>query len=402
MTAPQSTDPLPVPKVEANEGKRADRVRVLHVITGLGVGGAESMLASVVGAHSTELDQAVVSLMPNGYHAPRIRERGTPVTELALGGPVSAPMAVSRLARIVSRMRPHVVQGWMYHGNLAALGAVVLSGRRSHTKLAWGIRCSDRDPSTESRQLRAVVRLGAAFANRSDILVANSQVGLDYHVGLGYRCSRTLVLHNGIDVERFRPDPKTRASMRATLGIRPDELVLAHVARVHPMKDHGTFVEAMRSFPGLKGLAVGAGTEGLPPLPNLLRLGRRSDVAAILAASDAIVSSSAFGEGFSNAIAEGMSTGLVAIATDVGDSKVIVGDTGWIVPIRSVFALREAITSLVRLPRNELARRGEESRLRVVSRFSLDSAVKAFTGLYLQLANVHPERRQRVADRVGN
>ena len=100
--------------------------------------------------------------------------------------------------------------------------------------------------------------------------------------------------------------------MRSELGIPEDATVLAHVARVDPMKDHGSFLAAMKELPDLFALLVGAGTENLPAAGNVLRLGRRHDVARLFAAADFAVSSSGFGEGFSNALAEGMACGLPA------------------------------------------------------------------------------------------
>ena len=111
--------------------------------------------------------------------------------------------------------------------------------------------------------------------------------------------------------------------MRGELAIPADALVVAHVARADPMKDHVTLLAAMAQLPALRALLIGPGTEKLAEVPNVVRLGRRLDVARLLAASDIVVSSSAFGEGFSNALAEGMSCGLPAVATDVGDAREI-------------------------------------------------------------------------------
>lgn len=363
-----------------------DKIRVLHVITGLGVGGAESMLAALVGARSTRLEHFVASLSPNGFYATAIRDKGTPVTELDFASVRRTPREMRRLADLVSSTRPQVVQGWMYHGNLAALAAVALSGRRKQTRIAWGIRCSDMDLSNESLRTRAIVRLGAPFARWSDLMMANSHAGLRHHEQLGYRCERTLIVHNGIDTDRYRPNAAARISIRRSLGLSPSELVVAHVARVHAMKDHATFLEAMRRVPSTKALVIGTGTDELPSLPNVLRLGRRSDIPDLLAACDSIVSSSAFGEGFSNAVAEGMSVGLVPVATDVGDARLIVADAGIIVTPKSTDALARAIESIAGLGPSDRAALGRRARERIQLNFSLQTAIVGFERAYEELA----------------
>ena len=202
---------------------------------------------------------------------------------------------------------------------------------------------------------------------------------------LGYRPRRAEVIYNGIDTDRFQPDAAMRAAVRNELGIADDAILLAHVARVDPMKDHESFLAAMARLPGLRAVLVGAGTENLPAAPNTLRLGRRADVARLLAASDIVVSSSAFGEGFSNALAEGMACGLPAVATDVGDAGAIVGDSGLIVPARDPQALAAALRDFAQEPATVRAERGKRARARIVEHFAMAPAVARFAGLYASL-----------------
>jgi len=176
-----------------------------------------------------------------------------------------------------------------------------------------------------------------------------------------------------------------RQAVRSELGIPEDATVLAHVARVDPMKDHGSFLAAMKELPELSALLVGAGTENLPAAGNVLRLGRRHDVPRLFAAADFAVSSSGFGEGFSNALAEGMACGLPAIATDVGDATLILGDTGLVVPPENPGALAAAIRTLVREPAAARSDRRMRARARIVDNFAMAHAVQRYADLYTSL-----------------
>ncbi len=362
--------------------------RILHVITSLGLGGAERMLSSLVTSDAREpVAHAVVSLIPGGAYAGRLREAGVPVTELAVGPWPPNPWPVTTLARLIRGTRPDMVQGWMYHGDLVATLALLLSGRRRHTRLAWTLQCSRMDTRHYHRQLRAVIRLCAALSRQADVVVSNSAAGLASHIALGYRPRRTRIIYPGVDTERFRPDQASAPAVRHELVLPASAPVVAHIARLDPMKDHACLLKAMQYLPDVRVLAIGAGTETLPALPRLHRLGPRGDVERLLTACDASVSSSAFGEGFPNSLAESMAVGVPVATTDVGDASTIVGDTGCVVPPRSPEPLADAIRVLLQESPETRRRRGSRARARVVAHFGRPRMVEEFTRLYQDLVS---------------
>ncbi|HEY7664738.1 MAG TPA: glycosyltransferase [Xanthobacteraceae bacterium] len=365
--------------------------KVLYVTAGLRGGGAEAMLTRLATAKPGVADEiVVVSLLPAEAHVARLRAAGITVVELGFDRIGGAAVGLVRLAKFIADTRPDIVQGWMYHGDLAALLALVMSGRRKRTILIWSIRCSDMDLRRYGPGLRLAVRACTLLSRWPDLVTANSAAGLQFHLGLGYRPRRVEVVANGIDVDEFKPDAAARRAVRAELGMAEDAIVLAHVARVDPMKDHDTFLAAMRQLPELSALLVGAGTQALPAAGNLVRLGRRQDVARLLAAADFVVSSSRFGEGFSNALAEGMACGLPAVTTNVGDATHIVGDTGLVVAPGDPAALAEALRTLAAEPPAARAARGRRARARIVENFSLAEAVRRHVELYAALASARP------------
>jgi glycosyltransferase involved in cell wall biosynthesis len=324
----------------------------------------------------------VVSLLPNGIFGKRLRANGVEVIELDFTRLFGAIWGVFRLALVIRRVKPDVVQGWMYHGDLAALVGLVLSARRSRTLLVWGIRCSNMDLTQCGRILRMVIRACAFLSGLPDIVTANSEAGLDAHRRLGYRPRRSVVIDNGIDTTAFRPEPESRAAVRRESGIDDCATVLAMVARVDAMKHHSLFLAAMKDMTDLRAVLIGAGTEALAVPPNVRALGRRTDVARLLPACDFIVSSSAFGEGFSNAIAEGMACGLPAVSTDVGDARRIIGDTGIVVPPSDLAALTGGMRRLAEESSKQRAMRSDAARARIVDNFSLPLAVDRFIACY--------------------
>ena len=363
----------------------APDLRVMHVITGLGRGGAESQLATLLRAGTAGMGRAVVvSLLPGGAYRAALESVDIPVHDLGMVGGHPGFLPLLRLARLIRRYRPHVLHAWMYHAQLVATIALGISGRQRDTRLIWGVRCSNLDFAHYGRSLRWVVRACGWLSHWPDAVLFNSEASIAAHRELGFRPRRIELIDNGIDTERFCPDPSVRPQVRAELGIAPTSDLIAHVARVDPMKDHATFLAALGKLNRAEALLIGADTERLATPTNVHALGSRDDVERLLAAADLVVSSSV-GESFSNALAEGMATGLPAVATDVGDSARIVGCTGRIVPPREPAALAEAMGETLGESKAARAVRATKARRRIETHFSVERALDAHRALYASL-----------------
>jgi glycosyltransferase involved in cell wall biosynthesis len=326
------------------------------------------------------LPQHVVSVTSRAGNARLLEAGGVRVTDLGLTGLVGLPGALLKLRSLIAAHRPSVVHGWMYHGNLvAALGHRVAPGRRGR-RLFWGLRASNIDVERYGR----INWLSARLSRWPDVVIANSVAGARFHTALGYRPRVLEIVPNGIDCNRFLPDEQLRSAVRSELGIAPDSVVAIHVARVDAMKDQSTFLAAMQRVPQVTALMVGKGTDELPLPANVRALGLRGDVQRLYCAADIVVSSSAFGEGFSNVLAEGMAAGLIPIATDVGDAGAIIGDTGMIVPPRNAGALSSAIAAAAGLPMTERRARAMAARARIKGQFTIENAIEAHARLYRQ------------------
>jgi glycosyltransferase involved in cell wall biosynthesis len=361
---------------------------VLHVIPGLHTGGAEHKLAALVTAKRDQaFSQIIVDLKGDAASdsalTDGIRAAGIPVHQF--GGRTALNFAIIwfRLCGLIRQVRPIAIQSWLYYADLASLWALERSGQRATTRLYWGIRNSDLDRKHYRRALEWTIKACAKRSARPDAVVANSFAGRDVHRALGFAPRTFPVIPNGIDTQRFRPDKSTRARIRALLGLPDGKMVVIHVARVDPMKDHASLVAAAAGLPDIQFIMAGAGTEKVDAPPNLKALGHRLDIPDVYAAADLLLSTSIFGEGFPNAIAEAMACGVAAVATDVGDSRRIVGDTGVIVSPRDVRAMVAAITQIRAEPEAKRSARASAARKRIEDRYSLDRMVSAFDALHL-------------------
>ena len=387
---------LEMPTVMARDDGRK---RVLHLITGLAVGGAETMLAKLCAASDwSRFCHSVASLESGGALVPRLREMRVEVRELGFAARVPSVRALFRLRQCVRELRPDVIQGWMYHGNAAALLARTFTSSRM--PLAWNVRQSLYDLQNEKRLSALVIRLNAALSSRVDAIVYNSETSAGQHEAFGFSAAHREVIPNGFDCAAFAPDGSERARMRGALSIDDSEVVVGLVSRYHPMKDHRTFIEAVgraaAAYPRLRALLVGRGVSrpesGIPQAlaanglaGSAIVLEERQDVAALFNAMDIACSSSAWGEGFSNAIGEAMACGVPCVVTDVGDSARIVGNNGKVVPARDVQGFAAALLALAALGREGRVALGAAARRRVESLYSIDAVVTQYESLYDRL-----------------
>ncbi|WP_051881413.1 glycosyltransferase [Parvularcula oceani] len=367
---------------------------VLHVITGLNIGGAEHMLLR----HAAGLDPSawrseILSLLPPGPLAANAAALGVRVHSALMPQGRFTLRAALRIAGIARAVRPDIVHGWMYHGNLAAS----LAGAAGRAPCLWSIHHSLADISREKASTRAVIRLSAAMSGSPAAISYCSRAARGQHEALGFRAKTAIVIPNGTDTDAFRPAPGAGERLRELLGVPPARQLVGHVGRAHPMKDTGSFVAAIARLleegRDVQGVVIGAGhDEGGSAVRaaasahgiggRISVLGPRGDVAALLPGLDLYVQSSAWGEAFSLAISEAMACGVPPVVTDVGDSAWLVGDAGATVPPSDPQALARACARILDLPAQGRARLSAAARARVAGEFGLDRYVARHVQAY--------------------
>lgn len=344
----------------------------MYVTYSLDGGGAERLLTNIILQQSDVAGVSVVSLRAGGVFRPVLEEAGVNVTDLGMTRYGDAPRGVLHLARLIRSRRPEIVHGWDYFSNLLAFAAAFVA--RSRARLFWAAFGTDFGTQKLKLRFRAVLRLNALFSRRIDGIAYNGAEVRAYHHGIGFREPRSVVISNSIDADVFRHDAGQREAIRAELGVGPDDVVVAVVARVDPQKDWPTVFDAVRDLPGVVTVAVGSNTGSLPPQPGFISLGWRDDVASVLSAADIFLLASTFGEGVSLALGEAMLCGLPCVVTDIGGNGWLVGGAGIVVPPRDVEAIREALASLARDPERRRSL-GRLARARAIDATSRDGGI---------------------------
>jgi glycosyltransferase involved in cell wall biosynthesis len=370
-------------------------MKIVHIISGLGVGGAETTLYNLVRhTQGTDISHVVISLSSLHSLADSIR---------AVGGEVPSLRLFVRLVRWIVELDPDVVQTWMYHadffgGMAARLARIIPRGRRiSHPfVLAWGIHRTEV-PTSHSFVLRTLASL-CARASRyiPDLTVCCAEAAYTSHVAFGYDQSRMRVIRNGFDIERFAPNLVAHQELISLLGVPDYAILIGIVGRFNPAKDFDNFLSAASLLAGrvsechfvMVGKDVDRNNEALtayadtPALKGRVHLlGARSDIPAVMPGFDILCLSSRT-EGLPTVVGEAMACGVPCVVTNVGDTAELVGNTGIVVPPADHVALAVALEHMVSMSGTQRRRLGEDARARIQEDFSIDACWTQYRGAY--------------------
>lgn len=361
--------------------------KILLLIRSLHIGGAERQVVALARSISdlgTEIHVAV-------------KVRGGPLEADLANIPevkfhdLTSPSIVGRityflkLRTLIKTNKFDAVYGFMPLPNLALLVARTI---RNRPLIAWGVRSSDVDPNDYRSRVKWSMRLEKWLSRFADRVITNSQAALEEYRTIGYPFAKLSHIPNAIDVDRFQPNTNARSNVETELGIPAGASLIGIFARIHPMKDHTTFLRAaktlLETLPEARFICAGEVSAGYSSYNNQIRdfatqlglddnvlwLGQRNDPEKLMPACDITTLTSSSGEGFPNSVAESLACGIPCAVADIGDAAVIVNNPEYTVSRGDHEALANAWqTMLIRLDneRSSLSLRLRES---IVDRFS--------------------------------
>ena len=376
------------------------QIRVLHITSGLGTGGAEAILRDLLESLGQfNVEQLVISLGPVEEAQVRLNY---PLVKIHFFDLRRHPWRlVSVIAKIVfamAKFRPDVVHTWMYHADL--IGGIL--GKLKRLPVVWGIFSGNLEPEYYRPLTRLTIRMCGVLSRSIPAEVLSvSRKGRAVHESIGYPSKKIRVVPIGFDTEQFSPNPVLRTRFRKTYGFEEDQSIIGMVARFDRQKDFDTLFKAVSkacvSIPRLKIVLVGG--YGITPENRLLTekverfglgslvhlLGFVESIEEFYNGIDLLVLTS-FGEGFPRVLGEAMATGVPCVSTKVGDAEEIIGGIGHIVGVGDVVGLADAIESFFANSPEVLSHKKRESRRRVVEEYSLMKSNRLYAEAYRRLA----------------
>lgn len=364
--------------------------RVVHLIDTGGPGGAESIYGALAAGLEARGWQAVPVVPEPGWLQDRLRAGGLDPVLLESRRSFDVAYLV-RLVRMLRRTDADLVHAHLLASSVYGSVAAVLCGLPSVCTFHGTV---DVTPASASSRLKLwmldrpdgrVVFVSEALRRR---ICADNPLDAD----------RTRVIHNGIDVDRYRR--VEGGAFRRELGVDPEHVLVGAVGNVRPAKDYRLFLEVAERLrerdPRYRFVVVGdrqnelgrelerqCSARGLDDV--LTFAGLRDDVPEVLAGLDLYLLTSS-SEGFSLSTVEAMASGLPVVATRCGGPEEIIEDgvDGRLVEASSARALAEAVGALAR--DSERARRmGRAARRTAEKRFSVDRMIEGYADLYDRL-----------------
>jgi glycosyltransferase involved in cell wall biosynthesis len=342
--------------------------------------------------------QSVVVLGPLGIVGERLRASGVPVEALGMR---MMPALLPAMRKLFTSVRATndtvVVQTWLWHADLLGGLCARVAG---NPLVVWNLRNSMPGNVSLKWTSTVVAKLCSLMSGRiPTAIVCNSVAAMKSHAAIGYRLDKCQIIPNGFDTRIVRRNETAGRAFRSSWGIADDQLLIGLVARVDPLKDHLNFIRAASllagRYPAARFVLVGDGTTTDVAIATELRarglndrfrlVERQSDVPGVMSALDVFCLSS-ISEGFPNVLGEAMLCGTPCVATDVGDTQVILGDDRWVAPPASPEHLAECVSQLLDMPAPRRREVGERQRTRMEHEFCIDAIWHRYLELYRRLA----------------
>jgi glycosyltransferase involved in cell wall biosynthesis len=369
-------------------------MKILHIITALGNGGAEHTLYKIC-KYDKSNDHIVISFKGEGKYFSLLNEIGTKVYILKTN-PITFFLKFFLLIKMIRFLNPDLVQTWLVHGDFLGGIAAKLAGIKN---IVWNIRYSNLE--FKSTKLITTILIGVlsklSFSLPESIIVVSKSAKINCEK-IGYCKKKLFLIQNGYDLSILKPIKNQKIIFRKKLKIKKEVPIIGMVARYTQKKDHGNLLNALSLIrsknikffcilvgPGnnKKNLDLMSKIKKLGLNNSIKLLGSKNDITHVMNWMDIYIQSSKYGEGFPNVVAEAMACGTPCVATDVGDAAFIIGKTGFVVHPNNSFKLSRAIERMIKeINKKNWNKKKNQPRLRIKNNFDINIMIKSYDKLW--------------------
>ena len=357
-------------------------IKVLHVIVSLGNGGAERQLIEIL-KHNR--NHGVLLLSEADVYKETLDKLKIKYWEMGVKNKLLIFFKILFFRKVIRIYKPDIIQSWMYNASLFSVLCKLIN--LYNKPLIWNIRCSNMVTEHYSLSLKFTIYACVFLSKYVEKIIYNSHAGQAYHKKIGFSQNSGKVIYNGVDSKKFNSTITQRKALRKKYNFAENDLVFICVARVDPMKNYNNFLQAYKGIGSIhsnniKLVLAGKGTEKLDLPYNCIALGMKKNIEEYYNIADIVIVPSAFGEGFSNVLVEGMLTNLFPVATDVGDAKKIIGSTGFILSDSDEETLKKELSKIIKLKKAFIKTMGRKARDRAHKLFALEKMIRSYDNVF--------------------
>ena len=361
------------------------KIKVLHIIASLGNGGAERQLIEILKCNR---NHSVLLLTEADVYKETLDKLNIKYWEMGVKNKLLIFLKVFFFRNVIKVYKPDMIQSWMYNACLFSVFCKLI--KVFDKPLIWNIRCSNMVSEHYSVSLRLVIYACIVLSKYVEKIIYNSYAGQAYHKKIGFSQKSGKVIYNGVDSKKFYPIKRQRQALRKKYNFDENDLVFICVARVDPMKNYYNFLNAYKSIGNtytnkIKLVLAGKGTDKLDLPNNCIALGMKKDIEEYYNIADIVIVPSAFGEGFSNVLVEGMLTNLFPVATNVGDAKKIIGSTGFILSGSDAETLSKELSKIIKIKKAFIRIMGRKARNRAHKLFAIGKMIRSYDNVFLKV-----------------
>jgi len=371
-------------------------LKIVHIITGLGNGGAEHTLYKIC-KYDINNKHIVISLTGSGKYFSLLKKLNIRVYKLNCN--FFSIHKIFYLSKLLSLLKPNIVQTWLVHGDFVGSLAARLAGIKN---IIWNIRYSNLEIGKAKFSTILILKLLAklSFSLPKSIITVSKKAKKIYEIK-GYDSKKLKFIANGYDLTILKPNKIQRINFKKKIKIKNHIPLIGNIGRYDPQKDHLNFLKALSLIRSKninffcvlvgfninkKNISLFSAIKRLKLSKNIKLLDQNNNIPQIMNGIDVYVQSSSYGEGFPNVVAEAMACGTPCVVTNVGDASNIVGSTGWVVPPDNPAKLSNAIEKVIcEINTSKWNKRCNKARLRIKKNFDIAKMVRYYNQLWIDV-----------------